>query len=244
MKLRVGTFNILNTSCRYGERLRYLKSTLDKLNCDIIGIQEVNLLGNSELLNVPGYFKVFCALPSPFLKEEPEFRIDGNAILLRDHIKVIEEFELIYSNNLRQAQFLHLRIETTDFILGNTHLDHLSDITRSQQVKELLGYCEKFQNFPIIITGDFNFIPYSAPYMLMVNEFKSSFKEINKHEAAITFPTGLYGKYADVNANGAFDYIWISNRIKCTASKVFTDCGEGDIWASDHFPVSSDLIID
>ena len=42
MKLRVATYNILNTSDRYEEgRERLLKKNLYELNADVIGLQEV-----------------------------------------------------------------------------------------------------------------------------------------------------------------------------------------------------------
>ena len=243
MKLRVGTFNILNTSCRYLERAPYLSSTLSKLDCDIIGIQEVNLSRNSEILTLPGYHTSFSALPSPMLKAEPEFRIDGNMILLRDTIEILDTFNLIFSNNHRVAQFMHVRMENTEFIIANTHLDHISDSTRLQQVKELQEFSTQFKDTPLIITGDFNFHPNSRSYNQMASNLHSSYKEINKREAVLTFPTGLFGPYTDTDEHGAFDYIFTSESIHCTASRVFTDCGSESIWASDHYPVTSDLTI-
>ena len=243
MKLKVGTFNILNTSCRYIERAPYISSSISKLDCDILGLQEVNLSGNSEILTLPGYHSSFLALPSPMLKEEPEFRIDGNMILLRDSIEILDTFNLTFSNNLRVAQFLHVRLEATEFIIGNTHLDHLSDSTRLQQVQELLAFSLQLPQLPTIITGDFNFHPNSAAYTLMTTTFHSSFREINKREAVLTFPTGLFGTYTDTNKHGAFDYIFTRGPVRCSASKVFTDCGLNTLFASDHYPVSSDLTL-
>ena len=111
MKLKIGTFNILNTSCRYEERLPYLKKSILDLDCDVLGIQEVNYSGNSELLNIENYTQVFIQLPFPFLKQEPTFRIDGNMLLIRSNIEILQSYELIFSNQLRVAQFVRLKKE-------------------------------------------------------------------------------------------------------------------------------------
>ena len=242
MKLRVATFNILNTSCRYEERMPYIIESISRLNSDIIGLQEVNIEGNSDILKTKGYNVEVVMLPKSHLSSfEPNFCIDGNAILIRKNIDIIEKYELIYSNQLRAALFLKLRIENKEFIFGNTHLDHLTDARSLIQVKELLEFCKRFENIPIIITGGYNFAPYSIPYQTITEKFRSSYKEINKREAPITFPTGLLGKYANMSENGSPDYIWISENISCLNSQVFTNCGEGEVWASDHYPVYSEV---
>jgi mRNA deadenylase 3'-5' endonuclease subunit Ccr4 len=40
-RLRVATYNILNTSDRYDEREKLLKNNLYELNADVLGLQEV-----------------------------------------------------------------------------------------------------------------------------------------------------------------------------------------------------------
>ena len=83
----------------------------------------------------------------------------------------------------------------------------MSDTIRTTQIQELLDYCKRFADLPIIITGDFNFVPFDNPYNLIINSFKSSYKEANKREAGLTFPTGLNGEYADIGECGSLDYI-------------------------------------
>jgi endonuclease/exonuclease/phosphatase family metal-dependent hydrolase len=48
LKIRVATYNILNTSDRYEERERLLKENLYELNADVIGLQEV-AFGSKQL---------------------------------------------------------------------------------------------------------------------------------------------------------------------------------------------------
>ena len=48
MKIRVGTYNLLNTKDRYTEREFLLKQTLYGMNADLIGLQEV-VFGENQL---------------------------------------------------------------------------------------------------------------------------------------------------------------------------------------------------
>jgi mRNA deadenylase 3'-5' endonuclease subunit Ccr4 len=76
MNIRVGTFNILNTSCRYQERKELVRDTIKQMDCDVLGLQEINYNENLELFDLETYNLYFASLPTPMLKSEPEFRID------------------------------------------------------------------------------------------------------------------------------------------------------------------------
>ncbi|OMJ92191.1 hypothetical protein SteCoe_5063 [Stentor coeruleus] len=240
MKLKIGTFNILNTSCRYEERKIELKRTLSELKCDIIGLQELNFQINPELFDLSTYTIKFVALPNPMLKSEPEFRIDGNGVLIKNDIEILEEHRLVYKNNLRVAQILKLQKQNQAFIFVNTHLDHLSESIREQQLRELMQALKPYYDYPIICTGDYNFLPEVNNYKLMSKEFISAYFQIHDKEPMITFPTGLYGPYADIESYGCFDYIWIRGA-KAISAEVYRDCGNQQIWASDHYPVYGEI---
>ena len=232
----------MNTSCRYLERKDYIVNSIKAMNCEILGLQEINLEENSKILQHDDYNLEFVPLPVPMLKTiEKEFRIDGNAVLIKKNIEIMERHRLVYSNNQRVAQILKLRKQDYEFIVVNTHLDHLSDATRDVQLRELLQFLEKFHQFPIICTGDYNFTPDSIPYSIMREQFMSTYLYCNKKEPEITFPTGLLGEFADVDEHGCFDYLWFKGNIKPMHSEVYRNCGLKDVWASDHFPVFCDL---
>lgn len=240
MKLKIGTFNILNTSCRYEERKVELKRTLSELNCDILGLQELNFQVNRELFDLSSYTLKCVALPHPMLKSESQFRIDGNGVLIKNDIEILEEHRLVYKNNLRVAQILKLQKQNHTFIFVNTHLDHLSELIREQQLLELLDVLKNYNNYPIICTGDYNFIPEVHNYKLMSNEFRSAHFQVHGKEPQITFPTGLFGPYTDIESYGCFDYIWLRGA-KAVSAEVFRDCGSQQVWASDHYPVFGEI---
>lgn len=241
MIIRVGTFNILNTSCRYQERKNLVSETIRMMNCDILGLQEINYNGNLELFDLETYNLYFSPLPTPMLKSEPEFRIDGNAILIKKSFEVLSEFNLVYSSQQRVAQILKVRKGEFEFLLVNTHLDHLSDSVRMTQVAELSNYLSKLSAEAFVCTGDYNFLPNSTPYNEMSKMFNSSSFTLFNKEPQLTFPTGLIGKFADTNQYGCFDYIWHRGQISPTTYSVIRDCGSNSLWASDHYPVMAEF---
>lgn len=241
MNIRVGTFNILNTSCRYQERKELVRDTIKQMDCDVLGLQEINYNENLELFDLETYNLYFASLPTPMLKSEPEFRIDGNAILMKKSFEVVSELKLVYSNQQRIAQILKVRKGEFEFFVVNTHLDHLSDSVRMNQVVELLECLLKASCDTCVCTGDYNFLPFDAPYYEIGKVFKSACFTLMNKEPQITFPTGLIGKFADIDEYGCFDYVWYKGQIVPTACSVVRNCGNGSIWASDHYPVIAEF---
>lgn len=239
MDINVATFNILNTSCRYEERKEVLKKVIDGLKCEIVCLQEVNFERNSEVFDLENFEFVGGLLPLPMLTKEPEFRIDGNGMLVNKSIEVLKRFCFVYESNKRIAQFVKLRKEGFEFIVANTHLDHLSEAVRRSQTEELLGFCKDFSEFPLICTGDFNYNSDSEIYKLMSRNFASAHYSVHKKEPILTFPTGLIGNYHDPDEYGCFDYIWTTGKAK--SCRMVTECGQGNIWASDHYPIISTI---
>lgn len=243
MEVKVASFNILNTSCRYEERKHMLQEAISSLKADLIGLQEVNFSGNSEVLSLESYELKISFLPDPKLKDtEPNFRIDGNAVLLEKNFRVIEEDTLVYNSKLRIAHKLLLEKQGNEFWFVNTHLDNLNESTRVEQVQQLVEWLRPCMEKCVIVTGDFNFIPGSPAYSLMSEYFNSALKESQGVEPALTCPSGLFGTHADLDKHGCFDYIWVKN-CKVTNGEVLYSIGSGDLCASDHFPIFTKVLI-
>ena len=220
-----------------------IKLAIDEMDCDVVGVQELNLEGNKEVLDLGKYRMVVGLLPQPMLKADPSFRIDGNCVLLKKDIEVLKEERFVYSNQERVAQIVYLLKEGIQFTVVNTHLDHLSEEIRETQLKELLSHLSSSKASNIICTGDFNFLPEGRPYTLISRTFTSSHLKVHLKEPQLTFPTGLIGDYADLDEYGCFDYIWTQGSISVRDSRVLRSCGSEDLWASDHYPLYSDLTI-
>jgi endonuclease/exonuclease/phosphatase family metal-dependent hydrolase len=243
MMVRVGSFNVLNTSCRYQQRKSLIRQAIREMQCDVIGIQEVNIEENPREFELEEYQMFTVLLPQPMLKADPSFRIDGNCLLVKKDWKVLQESRFVYSDQQRVAQILKISKNDVSFTVVNTHLDHLSDVTREIQLKELLEHLFSLELENIVCTGDFNFLPDSRPYEIISKFFTSASFKANGKEPQITFPTGLIGEYADVDEYGCFDYIWVRGNVSVNSCMVFRSCGGGDLWASDHYPLYTDLTL-
>ena len=243
MKLRVGSFNILNTCVNYQARRPHIISTIREMDRDVLGIQEVNFEGNTELDFQDLYKTEYVLLPAPMILPKPDFRIDGNALLIKHDIEILERHSLLYAGQQRVAQILKLRKDGVVFLMANTHLDHLTDETRLGQVSELLEFANRYREFPMICTGDYNFTPGSEPYVMMSQEFRSANVEANGKEPDITYPTELEGVFPLAWHYRCIDYIWVRGNIAVKSTEVMKKCGEGTMWASDHFPIVAELEI-
>lgn len=76
----------------------------------------------------------------------------------------------------------------------------------------------------------------------MSRYFKSAIKTFSGVEPLLTFPTGLYAEPTDVDMYGCFDYIWVRGNFEVESARVVWDCGSDELFASDHFPITADLI--
>lgn len=132
MKLRVSSFNILNTACIYDQRKELLKETVENIDADLLGLQEINMDASPALLSNSSNILYPSLLPQPTLMvENRNFRIDGNACLIKNSACVVTNSEqLVFSSGLRVAQKLSIRLSTLDLEFVNTHLDHFLEETR------------------------------------------------------------------------------------------------------------------
>jgi nocturnin len=238
MELRVGTFNILNTSCRYPERKPLITETLRSLDCHIIGVQEVNFSKNIEDISLPGYTLLTGAITEPVVHaKEPEFRIDGNAILVRDGLRVTQTQTLVFQSKRRCALLAWIEANGAEFIFVCTHLDNRSVDVRLSELQELFAFLAAYESVPTIIVGDFNCNPKSPPYVLVSQTYKSAYVEVHREEPVLTFPTGLMGEHVALYYKLTLDYIWLKG--PWTASQAEITCSYADetLFASDHYAV-------
>ena len=243
MELNIGTFNILNTCGNHPGRRPYICETIENMSCDIIGIQEVNLQGNTEIQTFPSYNFEFIQMREPLFLPIPDFRIDGNALLIKKDIEILEKHSFFYSVTSRVAQILKLRKSSTDFIVINTHLDYMSEQGRLQQIQELISFASQFNPLPILWTGDLNLIPSSPEYSLISQSFRSANVESNGKEPEKTYPTPLEWTYDTGLTPMCLDYIWMQGPVHSISCEIFQGCGKGSIWASDHYPLRANIMI-
>ena len=114
LKLRIGTFNLRNTTDHYEKRLPLINETLKRMNFHVAGFQEVSFLEKNQIsdINSDGKFKAYLA--STQLNygktndiEDEKFNIDGNAFLVDSElIKGEVLHEVLHLSPIRCAHML------------------------------------------------------------------------------------------------------------------------------------------
>lgn len=117
-----------------------------------------------------------------------------------------------------------------EFMVIDTHFDHTTPDARGKQMTQLLKFLAKHEEYPIVLTGDFNDEPSSNIYAMLSEKLTDSSTLAEKTKKANTFHN--YGA-----ASTLLDYIFVSpNAFNISEYTVITD-KENGILPSDHYPV-------
>jgi len=136
------------------------------------------------------------------------------------------------------------------FFHFNTHFDHRGKLARKNSAILLLEKVNEIgTNFPIVVTGDFNVIPDSEPYQIIINGLEN----IPDSHLIDGITISNYPHYGPVGTFTGFilenlseqpiDYIFIKNDIKVILHGTLTDSYYGRL-PSDHMPVLSEILIE
>ncbi|HLN56014.1 MAG TPA: endonuclease/exonuclease/phosphatase family protein [Bacteroidales bacterium] len=143
----------------------------------------------------------------------------------------------------RYVQWIKLKDKTTKktFFVFDTHFDHRGVKAREESAKMILRYIKDInkENLPLILTGDLNLTPTSAPVQTILTELKDAMD--------IT----LTPHYGPVNTSGGFDvkvlrskidYIFVNDKVDVLRHGHMTD-SFGLFYPSDHIPVLAEIRI-
>lgn len=131
-------------------------------------------------------------------------------------------------------------IETAkQFVIFNTHLDHISDEARINGISVVLDKIKEFGSLPSLIMGDFNCEEGSETYKAVTENFLDAKYQTENTMTSCTYQA--FGKELDRNC---IDYFMISKEgFTVNSYKVLTDTYDG-VYPSDHFQIVTDLTLD
>lgn len=137
----------------------------------------------------------------------------------------------------------HDNASGAEFVLANTHFDHLGKVARENSAALIKGYFQGYmygygKNLPLIITGDFNSAPDELPYQTMI--MGNDLALLDSRPA--TDHTGTFCGF-EVNKMDCrtIDYIFHSQHWTTTQYHVIQD-HDGKYYPSDHLPVLATFI--
>lgn len=164
--------------------------------------------------------------------------IDGGTIWLSDtpEVKYTKYEE---SACTRIASWATLENKETGEVYThiNTHLDHVSDTSRTLQAKVLKEKISGFTN-PFVCTGDFNTFESSEVYSTMLEIADDTRKVATTSDEGTTFHD--YGKITD-EYETAIDYIFVPRDTKVDTYKIIRNNAK-DMYPSDHYPIVADIL--
>lgn len=140
----------------------------------------------------------------------------------------------------RICSYVILKDKATEkeFVVFNTHLDHVSDEARIKGIQVVLDKIKEFDSRPAILMGDLNAEESSETYKSATESFLDA-----KYQTENTMTSCTYQNWGEALDRNCIDYVMISpDSFDVNYYKVITDTYDG-IYTSDHFPLLVELTL-
>lgn len=93
------------------------------------------------------------------------------------------------------------------------------------------------ENYPVVLSGDFNLTEETEPLKIIAGEMKDSFTIVKKQYG----PKGTFQDFnINVQAKDRIDYIFVKG-FRVLSQRHINDRRENLLYPSDHFPVLAEL---
>lgn len=262
--IRVMSFNIHLKDCEdqkpkeclWSYRKEFVASMISFHNMDIIGLQEPTIEQLNDLNNLlPQYSWVGCGLDDGknkgqidaifYLKVRFEILESSQFYLSETPDEISIGWDAKFIRGVTWAKFKDLKTNEV-FYFFNTHFDYHSYNARNNSAILLKEKVKKIsQNFPVIITGDFNLFPSlngEDTYKILTQDnffIDAQYKTLLPHHG----PTGSWSGFKEAGQPGVKpDYIFVNSKISVKTHGILADTFDGK-FPSYHLPVVSEVEI-
>jgi endonuclease/exonuclease/phosphatase family metal-dependent hydrolase len=132
------------------------------------------------------------------------------------------------------------------FCVINTHFDHRGATARTESAGVILKQVrEQFVGLPVILTGDFNTIPGTPPYDILIGKgaerdvvlFFDTFEQSAQKPLG---PNSTWNGFEAIVPNRRIDFVFTTKSVKVNRFQILEDQREGR-FPSDHLPVITEL---
>ena len=208
---------------------------------DIIGFQEVTVWQYKYLTAVlPEYDSVIDYRDKSLLKEGcPVFyRTDRYTLVDKGSFWLSETPERMSRDwgaaCYRICSYVILTENATgkNFVVFNTHLDHVSDEARINGIGVVLDKIAGFGALPAVIMGDFNAEEGSATYVSATENFLDA-----RYAAPDTDGSGTFQDWGRIPGGRRIDYFMVSQTGIDVQRYRVVDVEHDGVWAGDHSPI-------
>jgi endonuclease/exonuclease/phosphatase family metal-dependent hydrolase len=258
MNMRIMSFNVRGAYWQqdginyWPQRAALNVATIARYQPDVIGFQELQA-GNYEIYQqqLPHYawsLGPYYGNDAPY--EYPAIAWNpARCRLVAAGGFWLSETPLVHSESwatacIRSAQWLRFQPNAggASWIVLNTHLDHISAEARLQGARLIVEQLAAMDGEPIIITGDFNCDPHTAPYEIFCDAgYADSYLVAGSAEQPDNTYHGFDGLQYQVKDGRSERIDWILARhLSIQHAEIVRD-GEPPIYPSDHYPIIADL---
>ena len=125
-----------------------------------------------------------------------------------------------------------------DFVVFNTHLDHVSDEARIKGIQVVLDKIAQFGGMPAVIMGDFNALEGSQTYNSAIAHFMDA-----QYAAAQTMEGHTYQNWGNPEKYKRLDYFMLSKTGWTAQRYAIVQPVHDGVYASDHCPIVIELVL-
>lgn len=223
-------------------RADLIVNNIEKENPGIIGFQEATKIQYKYMCDtLTGYDSVITYRDNSIIAEGcPIFYrtdlydlIDKGSFWLSETPDVMSKDWNSACYRICSYVILEEKASSKQFVVFNTHLDHISDEARINGIAVVLDKIEQFGSLPSMIMGDFNAAEGSQTYESATEHFLDA-----KYQTENTMESCTYEGYGKSLGGKAIDHLMISKTgLEVNSYKVVTDTYDG-VYPSDHFQIS------
>ena len=224
-------------------RADLLIEDVNSVKPDIIGFQEVSILHYGYLQNaMPDYDSEIMYRDDWILSEGcPIFYRTNKYEKLASGSFWLSETPDVMSKDWGAAHYriatyviLKDRASGREFVVFNTHLDHVSEEARINGIQVVLDKIEEFGGLPAFLMGDLNAYPDEETILFTHDSFDDAHVIAEKRDYGATFHK--WGTKADGN-DKRIDYIMISKGDATVSEYRIVNNKHGDTYSSDHYSI-------
>lgn len=138
------------------------------------------------------------------------------------------------------------------FAVFNTHLEYQFEETQLKSIDLIRERAGRLPpDYPVLLAGDFNFTPGTAPYIALARDFHDSHGQTQTEHPGGSVTTSAtchqFTGRTEVDDAGAqrIDYIWSCGNVRINDYRILTDGADNPagVFVSDHWPVMCKVAI-
>ncbi len=215
--------------------------SIEEAQPGIIGFQEVTCWQYDYLVETLAGFDSIISYRDNMINSEgcPIFyRTDLYTLIDKGSFWLSETPEIMSKDwgaaHYRICSYVILKDKITEkeFVVFNTHLDHVSDEARINGIQVVLDKIKEFDSRPAVLMGDLNAEEYTETYKSATESFLDA-----KYETENTMTSCTYQNWGNKMDSDCIDYVMVSpDDFEVQSYEVIHAIYDG-IFTSDHFPL-------